>query len=590
MLRIEPYMRDLTAACRQGELAPVYGLDAYLVQAINALSSKSNSALLVSGPPGCGMRSLVRAIVFTGQNTIIGQPVLSKRILELRTHEFPDRAREVRHVLEAAFGRGADAGSCIYYIPELRRLLEETRRNAPHKAVREVLEESLENQAIKCIFTLEEGELARFEKEHRSFFAHLHVLPMQAASSSETRAILKRVAPGLGRKYRVPIHPKSVKSAQKIAEQYVLDAVLPGAAIRLLDQACARYCAKQETQVRYKDHADRESMWHMGSMVMSYDVKKAASEMLGVDVLMQEMERWNLDLYSRLSRQVFGQDEAIGKIVTLCGKLRNGVERRNRVSSAWLLEGPSHVGKTQLAHALARELLGSKNRLIKIDLSKCRTEQHLHAALWEGENALAKQLQLNPFNIVLLRKMGYANEELLKFVNYIFGNWTQAPGRSLPDEFRKALFLFAVDHDDSGHEAITDVTPLLPFGDRNPIFMKLVPTSIPFRRLTREAIEQIIDDYVENLNASLMEKQIRVELSGPAMERIVAFVLSNGPNTRGIAGQLTLLITQPIQDFCAENSVYHGDCLRLHAKENEMLVRKHKVMEQAAAQAPELRH
>ena len=355
------------------------------MQAINALSEEGTRGLLITGKPGCGMESLVRSITFTGQNTMVGQPILVKRIVELLVGEIPDRPRDVRILLEAGFKHAAESNDQIIFVRNLADLMQQEGRSTNFRTMLVEIKTALEVYGLRFVFTMEDADYATYRDDHISFFQKLNVLPMQPASPVETRQILKNLAPILAKEHRVRIHPKTLKTTIKIAEEYYTHEALPGSAIHLLDQACLRYVNKKNVKDQFMEHVDPESMWHLRSMVMGYDVKRTASDALNIDILSDESEKWALDLNDRIARKVFGQTEAIGELVDLCGKLRSGIDRRSRPSSVWVLTGPDHVGKTATAQVLARELLGARERLIRIDLSKYRTPELLNRILWEDE-------------------------------------------------------------------------------------------------------------------------------------------------------------------------------------------------------------
>ena len=123
-------------------------------------------------------------------------------------------------------------------------------------------------------------------------------------------------------------------------------------------------------------------------------------------------------------------------------------------------------------------------------------------------------------------------------------------------------------------------------GKRNGVFKRLVPTWVSFAPLETAALRNIIEEYIDALNQSLIDKQIRVEVAEHAHDFILEFVSSNGANTRGLRGQLKYMITQPIQKFCADNAVYHGDCLQIVMQDEEPAVRKIKILD---PDAPEVK-
>jgi ATP-dependent Clp protease ATP-binding subunit ClpC len=372
------------------------------------------------------------------QRIVEGKSLKGKRIIELNlarivagtTYRGQLEERVVQIVDEAR-----SAPNLILFLDEIHALVG-AGSAAGGLDVSHILKPALARGEISCIGATTLAEYRRHIETDSALERRFQPVKVVEPTSSEALAMLEGMRPRLQEHHRVTILPEALKAAVDLSVRYIHDRRLPDKALDLIDRACARASTPGLTVV-IRDDPNGE-----GPEVTPILVAEVVSEWADVPVpeLASRDGSYLLRIEESLKRRVVGQDDAVGRVAARLQRARAGVGSPNRPAGVFLFIGPSGVGKTELAKALAGALFGSVERMIRIDLSEFQ-EPHSVSKLigsppgyvgYDEEGQLTGRLRTQPHSVVLLDEVEKAHGNVFDLFLQLFdeGRLTDAKGRT----------------------------------------------------------------------------------------------------------------------------------------------------------------
>jgi ATP-dependent Clp protease ATP-binding subunit ClpC len=450
---LEQFGRDLTQAARDGLLSPVIGRRKEILQIIQTLARSTKSNPVLVGDPGVGKTAIVEAIA---QRIVAGKDsnVLGgKRIVEISMGalvagtkyrgEFEERLK--RLLAEAK----ADA-KLILFIDEIHTMIGAGDRKGGLDAAN-LMKPALARGDIKCIGATTVEEYRQHIEKDAALERRFDKVLVPEPTRDESVEILRGLCPRFEKHHGVRITDEAVEASVDLSIRFDNDHRLPDKAIDLLDLASAQICVPGlSIQGANGKQAQGASAEVTPSAIIS-----VLSEKIGIpeDVIAGEIQSGGHNLIGglkeRLLKRVIGQDAAIDRVTKRMQLAQAGLGTRRGPLAVFLFLGPSGVGKTELARAIADELFGSHRNLIRLDMSEFM-EQHSVARLigsppgyigHEEEGQLTGKLRSTPYAIVLLDEVEKAHPRVLDLFLQVFdeGRITDGKGRTV--DAKNAMFV-----------------------------------------------------------------------------------------------------------------------------------------------------
>jgi len=613
---------DLTALADAGKLDPVIGRQNEIERVIQILArrTKNNPALI--GDPGVGKTAIVEGLAQRIVSGDVPEPLLDKRVLQLDIGslvagtiyrgQFEERLKRVIKELQ-----GSDS---ILFIDEVHMLVGAGAAGSSVDAAN-ILKPALARGELQCIGATTLDEYRKYIESDAALERRFQPVYVNEPTVEETIEILRGVKSLYEEHHKLPIEDEALEAAARLSARYITDRYLPDKAIDVIDEAASRvrmykmphtpslketFQEIKEIQ-RRKDEAidaqkwtdasalrDRERElksqleqlrvnWDVSSAPVSVtaeDVAEIVSMWTGVPLMQLETEESErlLQMEEALHRRIVGQDEAIEAISRAVRRARAGLKDPRRPIGSFLFLGPTGVGKTELAKALAEFMFGSEDALLQLDMSEFM-ERHTVARLvgappgyvgYEDAGQLTETVRRRPFTVVCFDEVEKAHPEVANMLLQIMedGHLSDAKGRKV--DFRNTIILMT---SNVGAEVIGRSTALGFVRKRDaaqeeresydemrekvlnelkrifrPEFLNRIDATIVFHALTRDQIKKIVDLEIEKVNRRLGEHEMRLELTPAARD----YLADKGYDPKLGARPLRRVIQSEIEDAISE--------------------------------------
>jgi ATP-dependent Clp protease ATP-binding subunit ClpC len=644
---------DLTAKAQEGKLDPVIGRQKEIERVIQILSrrTKNNPALI--GDPGVGKTAIVEGLAQRIIACDTPEPLLDKRVLMLDVGslvagtmyrgQFEERLKKVIEEIQ-------DTQS-ILFIDELHMLVGAGAAGSSVDAAN-ILKPALSRGELQCIGATTLDEYRKHIEGDAALERRFQPIFVDEPNVEETIDILLGVRERYEAHHNLRITDEAVEAAARLSARYIGDRYLPDKAIDLIDEAASRvrmYKAPQalglkevfanlkaiqkekeeafNTQ-RYDDAVSlREKeeeleakldqlrlSWNTmtdGPQVMAEDIAEVVSMWTGIPVMRiasEETERL-LHMEDVLHKRIVGQDEAITAIAKSVRRARAGLKDPKRPIGSFIFLGPTGVGKTELAKALAEFMFGTEEALLQLDMSEFM-ERHTVSRLvgappgyigYEEAGQLTEAIRRHPYSVVCFDEVEKAHSEAFNMLLQIMedGHLSDAKGHKV--DFRNTIIImtsnvgaklisrqtslgFAVTRDEAKtqEEAYKEMKEkLLAELKRTfrPEFLNRVDGVMVFKALTKEEIEQIVDLELNKVRKRLEDQQIELEVSKAAKEHLAQEGYDTNFGARPLKRVIQRLVEDPLSEGLLTGEFQEGDTVLADLEDGEVKLR---VAEKAA--------
>ena len=652
---------DLTAAAREGKLDPVVGRSEEIQRVIQILSrrTKNNPALI--GDPGVGKTAIAEGLaqrIITGD---VPETLLNKRLLTLDMGalvagtkyrgEFEERLKRIIEEIRSS-------EECVLFIDELHTLVGAGAAEGAVDAAN-ILKPSLSRGELQCIGATTLDEYRKYIERDAALERRFQPVHVKEPTIEETIEIIRGVKDRYEDHHRVTITDEAVKAAAELAGRYVTDRFLPDKAIDLVDESGSRVRIQQSMAPQ----GLRESMKRLDELISEknasiekQDYERASelrdqeatlrAEIQGLEqsrkdesederpkvddeVISQVVSMWTgipvtrikeeeserlLHMEEALHETVVSQDEAIKAVSRAVRRARAGLKDPRRPIGSFIFLGPTGVGKTLLARALATFMFGSEEAMIRLDMSEYM-ERHSVARLvgappgyvgYDEGGQLTEAIRRRSYAVILLDEIEKAHPEVFNMLLQIMEDGRLTDGRGRTVDFRNTILIMSgnvgaqqikreaqvgfrtLSGDEHNEQEAYDRMREKVLGEvKNtfrPEFINRVDTIVVFRALTRRNVKAIIDIELKRVMAQLHEQEIALELTDAAKDWLV----DKGFDPDFGARPLRRVIQNNIEDELAEEllagNVKAGDrILADHDGEQDQLV----MTVESAASEPE---
>lgn len=624
---LDQFGRNLTAAAREGKLDPVIGREFEMERVMQVLSRRTKNNPVLIGEPGVGKTAVVEGLAQAIVRGDVPETLKDKQLytLDLGSLVAGSRYRgDFEERLKKVLKEIRTRGDIILFIDEIHTLVGAGAAEGAIDAA-SILKPMLARGELQTIGATTLDEYRKHIEKDAALERRFQPIQVKEPSVEHTTEILRGLRDRYEAHHRVTITDGALEAAAKLAHRYISDRFLPDKAIDLIDEAGARLRIRRMTappvlkemdeqianvrrekeaaidaqdfegaaNLRDKEkklqdaRAEKERAWKGGDMDEIAEVNEeliaevlANSTGIPVVQLTEEESSRLLNMEDELHKRVIGQDQAIKAISQAIRRQRAGLKDPNRPGGSFIFAGPTGVGKTELAKALAEFLFGDEDALITLDMSEY-SEKHTVSRLfgappgyvgYEEGGQLTEKVRRRPFSVVLFDEVEKAHADLFNSLLQILedGRLTDSQGRVV--DFKNTVIIMTTNlgtRDISkgvmtGFQSATDTKTGY---DRmqakvqeelrqhfRPEFLNRVDDVVVFPQLTQDEIIQIVDLFITRLQKRLDDRDMKIELT-PAAKKLLA---TRGYDPAMGARPLRRTIQREIEDQLSEKILF-GD-------------------------------
>ena len=444
---LDKYGRDLTAQARNGELDPVVGRQAEIERVVQILSRRKKNNPILIGEPGVGKSAIVEGLALRIENgeatALQGKRIVSLDIASMvagTTYrgQFEERMKTVINELHKH-------PEVILFVDEIHTIMGAGNAQGSLDAAN-ILKPALARGEVQCIGATTIHEYRKSIEKDGALERRFQKVMVQPTSADETYAVLTRISEVYGTFHHVHYTEEALRACVKLTDRYITDRFFPDKAIDAMDEVGAWKGSQLKSE-----NGNLEGNEAVTQEVTEADVAWVVSRMSGVPVQRvaqaegEQLRRMN----TVLKQRVIGQDKAIDTIVKAIQRSRMGLRNPNKPIGSFFLLGPTGVGKTHLAQCLAEEMFGSRDAIVRFDMSEY-IEKHTVSLLvgappgyvaHEEGGKLTEAVRRKPYSIVLFDEIEKAHADIFNILLQVMdeGRLTDRQGRIV--DFRNTIII-----------------------------------------------------------------------------------------------------------------------------------------------------
>ncbi|MBN2469991.1 MAG: ATP-dependent Clp protease ATP-binding subunit [Anaerolineae bacterium] len=577
---LDKYGRDLVTQAREGKIGPAIGREQELrTLARTLVRNKKNNPLLV-GDAGVGKTAVVEGLAWAIVDGSAPPTVLNKRIVEIELGtlvagtslrgQFEERLVGIVEELR-------NAPNVILFVDEIHTLVGAGDTLDSNLDAANILKPALARGEIRCIGATTVEEYRRTIAQDPALDRRFRILEIAEPAEEDALAIVSGLRDHYEKHHNVVIRPEALEAAVHLSVRYLPDRRLPDKALDLIDEACARLVVRTVTP-------------ESGPLneVTARTVARVLSEWTGIPVneLTADERRRFARMETTLKQRIAGQDHAIYSVSAAIKLARAGLGDPNRPLGVFLFLGPSGVGKTELARALAEFLFDSEDSMIRLDMSEYHDE-HTVARLigappgyrdTERGGQLTEALRRRPYSVVLLDEVEKAAPEVFDVFLQLFDEGRLTDSRGSTVDARHALFIMT-SNIGAGENARgigfgREASERLPEYERflgeffRPEFLNRLDEIVTFNPLDDEALNRILDFQLEDVRRRLHAQRLTLLLDDSAREVILQDGHDPALGARPLRRAIERLLTRPLSARLLEDEFSSGQTIYVRVGAN----------------------
>jgi len=636
---LDSFGRDLTELARQSKLDPVIGREKEIERAIQILCRRTKNNPVLLGEAGVGKTAIVEGFAQRVVDGNVPELLADRRIvvLDLAMMVAGTKYRgQFEERIKAVMNEVRRAKNTILFIDELHTLVGAGGAEGAIDASN-VLKPALARGEIQCIGATTLDEYRKYIEKDSALDRRFQIVMVEPSTKPETVEILKGLRDRYETHHRVQITDDALESAVELSSRYITGRCLPDKAIDVIDEAGARVRLRTMTRppdlkeideeverlnkekeeavanqdfekaAALRDQADklkkkkqnltrdwREKSRETDGMVDEEVIAEVVSKMTGIPLtrMTTEDSMRLMEMEKDLHKRVVSQHEAIVSIAKAVRRSRSGLKDPKRPTGCFIFAGPTGVGKTLLAKALAEFMFGDEDALIQIDMSEYMEKHNVSRLIgappgyvgFEEGGQLTEKIRRRPYAVVLLDEIEKAHPDVFNMLLQVMeeGRLTDSFGRNV--DFRNTVLIMTTN---AGAEAIKNESSFgfqRPDDDASydsmkervheriekvfrPEFLNRVDDVIVFRHLTVEDLKDVIDIELSKVRERLSERGLRLELTDGAKQ----FLIKKGSNTdfgaRPLRRALENYVEDPLSEELLKGEFQGKDLIRVDVKE-----------------------
>jgi len=610
--------RNLTQDARDGKLDPVIGRNKEIQETAEILSRRTKNNPVLVGDAGVGKTAVVEGLAQAIVNGDVPAAIKNKEIisidisgLEAGTQYRGSFEENIQNLVNEV----KELGNVILFFDEIHQILGagSSGDGQGSKGLADILKPALSRGELTVIGATTQDEYRNTILKNAALARRFNEVKVNAPSSEDTYQILKGIRDLYEKHHNVILPDEVLKAAVDYSVQYIPQRSLPDKAIDLVDVTAAHLAAqhpvtdvhtvehkieeekeKQKKAVESEDYEAamnaKKRIEELESQIANHkedtkvtatvnDVAESVERMTGIPVSQMgasDIERLK-DMGKRLESKVIGQDEAVKSVARAIRRNRAGFDEGNRPIGSFLFVGPTGVGKTELAKQLALDMFGTKDAIIRLDMSEYSDRTAVSKLIGttagyvgydDNNNTLTERVRRNPYSIVLLDEIEKADPQVITLLLQVLDDGRLTDGQGNTVNFKNTVII-ATSNAGFGYEAgLTKDAEKPELMDRlkpyfRPEFLNRFNAVIEFSHLNKEDLSKIVDLMLIEVNKTLSKKEINLAVSDAAKE----YLRDQGYDEVMGVRPLRRVIEQEIRDKVTD---FHLDNLEVKNLEADM--------------------
>lgn len=600
--------RNLTAEAREGKLDPVIGRNKEIQETSEILSRRTKNNPVLVGDAGVGKTAVVEGLAQAIVNGDVPAAIKNKEIisidisgLEAGTQYRGSFEENVQNLVNEV----KEAGNIILFFDEIHQILGagSTGDGQGSKGLADILKPALSRGELTVIGATTQDEYRNTILKNAALARRFNEVKVNAPSAEDTFKILQGIRDLYQQHHNVILPDEVLKAAVDYSVQYIPQRSLPDKAIDLVDVTAAHLAAqhpvtdvhavereieaekdKQEKAVEAEDfeaalnyktriaELEKKIENHTEDMKVTAsvnDVAESVERMTGIPVSQMgasDIERLK-DMAHRLQDKVIGQDKAVEAVAKAIRRNRAGFDEGNRPIGSFLFVGPTGVGKTELAKQLALDMFGTKDAIIRLDMSEYSDRTAVSKLIGttagyvgydDNSNTLTERVRRNPYSIVLLDEIEKADPQVITLLLQVLDDGRLTDGQGNTVNFKNTVII-ATSNAGFGYEAnLTEDADKPELMDRlkpyfRPEFLNRFNAVIEFSHLSKEDLSKIVDLMLVEVNKTLSKKDIDLAVSEAAKEYMTEEGYDEVMGVRPLRRVVEQQIRDKVTDFHLDN-------------------------------------
>lgn len=650
---LSDFATDLNESAKQGKIDPVIGRDTEIQRVIQILSRRTKNNPVLIGEPGVGKTAIAEGLaqrIVTGN---VPEILRNKRIISLSIGSMLAGAKyrgEFEERLKKAIDEVQQHDDMIIFIDEIHTLVGAGATEGAMDAAN-ILKPALARGEFQVIGATTLDEYKKHIEKDAALERRFQPVQVGEPNEEDALEILKGLRDRYEAFHKAKITDEALTAAVSLSSRYITDRFLPDKAIDVVDEAASKVRMKvfsaapdvkaledrlntvkkekeaavtsqdfekaaelrDEEQSLLKEISDKKSIAKEKSdqklIVTEEDIAAVVAQWTGIPVakIAEEESATLLHLEEELHKRVVGQDEAVTAVAKAVRRARAGLKDPKRPIGSFLFLGPTGVGKTELARALASSLFGDESAMIRLDMSEYM-EKHTVSRLvgappgyvgYEEGGQLTDAVRRKPYSVILLDEVEKAHADFFNILLQVLddGRLTDSQGRTV--DFRNTVIIMT---SNLGAKALHKNLPELGFlaakkSDSNvdenkgidfkaakksvmdavkrhfrPEFLNRIDEMIVFHPLTEEDLKEIVTILMSDVTKRLEERDLQLEISPEAMQLLVKEGSDFTMGARPLKRAIQRLIEDPVSDLILKGDAKEGKIIKADAKDNNLVV------------------
>ena len=650
---LSDFATDLNESAKQGKIDPVIGRDTEIQRVIQILSIRNKNNPVLIGEPGVGKTAIAEGLaqrIVTGN---VSEILRNKRIISLSIGSMLAGAKyrgEFEERLKKAIDEVQQHDDMIIFIDEIHTLVGAGATEGAMDAAN-ILKPALARGEFQVIGATTLDEYKKYIEKDAALERRFQPVQVGEPNEEDALEILKGLRDRYEAFHKAKITDEALTAAVSLSSRYITDRFLPDKAIDVVDEAASKVRMKvfssapdvkaledrlntvkkekeaavtsqdfekaaklrDEEQSLLKEIGDKKSIAKEKSdqklIVTEEDIAAVVAQWTGIPVakIAEEESATLLHLEEELHKRVVGQDEAVTAVAKAVRRARAGLKDPKRPIGSFLFLGPTGVGKTELARALASSLFGDESAMIRLDMSEYM-EKHTVSRLvgappgyvgYEEGGQLTDAVRRKPYSVILLDEVEKAHADFFNILLQVIddGRLTDSQGRTV--DFRNTVIIMT---SNLGAKALHKNSPELGFlaakksdfnVDENkeiefkeakksvmdavkrhfrPEFLNRIDEMIVFHPLTEEDLKEIVTILMSDVTKRLEARDLQLEISPEAMHLLVKEGSDFTMGARPLKRAIQRLIEDPVSDLILKGDAKEGKIIKADAKDNDLVV------------------
>ena len=644
---LNQYGKDLTSLAKDGKIDPVIGRDKEIQRIIEILSRRTKNNPVLIGEPGVGKTAVVEGLAQMIVDMKVPEILKNKRVVSLDMSSMIAGAKyrgDFEERLKKSLQEMKKVGNVILFIDEMHTIIGAGAAEGAMDAAN-ILKPLLSRGEVQIIGATTLNEYRKYIEKDSALERRFQSVLIDEPNSEDTVKILKGLKDKYEAHHKVKITDEAINEAVTLSQRYINDRYLPDKAIDLIDEACSKI--KLKTVTMPKDIKDLEKKIEKLSKekeeaIISQSFEKAAKlrdeEKNIKEQIKKAKEDWEKketskealvtkkdicdvvsswtkipvsklteteakrlkELDATLKKRVIGQDEAVESLARAIKRARVGLKDEKRPIGSFMFLGPTGVGKTELTKALAENLFGDENAMIRLDMSEYM-ESHSVSKLigsppgyvgYDDGGQLTEQVRRKPYSIVLFDEIEKAHPDVFNMLLQILedGRLTDSNGRTV--SFKNSVIIMTsnagarnivekkqlgfVNKEDAHEnyektksEVMSELKKLF-----RPEFLNRLDEIIVFKKLDESSIEKITNLMLDEFKQRIKDKNMKIDISEEVIKHISKVGFDDVYGARPLRRAIQSNIEDKFAEAILDKKIKDGDSVKVILKDNEVVVEK----------------